>query len=78
MLALDWLLSHKVEVFLNRDTGTNFREEEGFDYVVHCEGYTYRTEFMHINFKDCILNETGQIFVNDHMQLTNKNPLLTA
>jgi hypothetical protein len=45
--------------------------------VIHCEGYQFKTEFMkrNLHFQDCVSLD-GQIYVNDFLQVTNKNPLL--
>ncbi len=43
---------------------------------MHFEGYQFNPGFMKRNnlFSDCVSSK-GQIFVNDHLQVTNINPL---
>lgn len=64
-----------VTLHLGTSYDEEFKEKQEYDHVIQCAGYTFKTDFMkkNENFVDC-LSDKGQIYVNDHLQVTNKNP----
>lgn len=62
------MIDHKVELFLNSSYNEQFKIDNQFDYVIHCNGYEFKTNFFKNTemYSDC-LSERGQIFVNEHL-----------
>jgi len=53
-----------------------FKVENQYEHVIQCSGMFFNADFLtnNQNFLDCV-SYSGQIYVNDHMQVTNVNPL---
>lgn len=65
-----------VKLHLNTRYDPNSEVAKEYDFVIKCIGtHTYTPFFDNDKFKDC-KDHRGRIFVNDHMQVTNVNPLI--
>ena len=58
-----------IELYLNRPyVEEEFKDE--YDVVIRCTGNSYKREFVHEFFKECV-HTNGQIYLNSELQLTN-------
>eukprot|EP00347_Sterkiella_histriomuscorum_P009521 403340890 len=66
-----------VFVYLNSEYTSQLKQEMDYDYVINCVGNRFdaNKQFMKGDLADCLDKHTSQIYVNEYMMVTNKNPL---
>jgi NADH dehydrogenase FAD-containing subunit len=77
--AREFLTQYGVEMYFSTAYTERFKDEYKFEHVILCEGYTFRPDYLIGSelFQDCV-SARGQIYVNDHMQVTNVNPIVQS
>eukprot|EP00347_Sterkiella_histriomuscorum_P010740 403375101 len=77
--AMKFMVKNKVDVYLNTTYDENFKLEHQFDHVIMCMGAFYNIDYISRStnpyLRDC-LSEKGRVYVNNYLQVTNRNPLI--
>lgn len=61
---------------LNTDFSNELRSELEYDLVFDCTGFKFEgpKKYMQGEMAECVDKESGQIYVNEYLQITNVNP----
>lgn len=72
-MATEYLKEKGVKMHLGESFDEEFLQKNQYDLVIKTSGFSYRTDYMKAQFNDC-LNVHNQIYVNQHLQVTNVDP----
>ena len=68
MFVTQWMINQGVHMHMGREYDRWFKQEQGYEYVIRCEGSIPNNEFIvkSEDMRECLSLE-GRIQVNDHM-----------
>jgi NADH dehydrogenase FAD-containing subunit len=73
-IALEHLKRKGVELYLGQYFTDDFQKRNNFEHIIRCTGFKVPTSFMKEHYPKSIDPVTGQIFVNNNMQMVDCSP----